>query len=81
MANAVRSADAPEPARSAPAVGLHPANDIAAIVDDSGSMEDNDPLNIRRSALELLITKPAGQSRTLGAVEFGTDAGPLFSRT
>ncbi len=55
-----------------------PADNIAAIVDDSGSMEENDPLNIRRSALELLITKPGGQARILGAVEFGTEAGPLF---
>lgn len=61
-----------------PPAGCAPANNVAAIVDDSGSMEGNDPLNIRRSALELLITKPGEQSRTLGAVEFGTEAGPLF---
>jgi lysophospholipase L1-like esterase len=62
-----------------PPAGCTPATSVAAIVDDSGSMEVNDPLNIRRSALELLITKPSEQSRTLGAVEFGGEAGPLFS--
>jgi hypothetical protein len=62
-----------------PPPGCTPATDVAAIVDDSGSMELNDPLNIRRSALELLITKPSAQGRTLGAVEFGGEAGPLFS--
>ena len=79
MADAVRKAeDVGAGAVPPPQAGCSPATDVAAIVDDSGSMEDNDPLNIRRSALELLITKPGGQSRTLGAVEFGTEAGPLF---
>jgi hypothetical protein len=56
-----------------------PADNVAAIVDDSGSMDDNDPGNIRRRALELLITKPEAQSRTFGAVEFGSDAASLFA--
>jgi lysophospholipase L1-like esterase len=55
------------------------AGNVSAIVDDSGSMEENDPENIRGSALELLITKPEAQGRTLGAVEFGSTAGPLFA--
>lgn len=55
-----------------------PASNVAAIVDDSGSMADNDPENIRRRALELLLTKPTNQARTFGAVEFAGDAGPLF---
>jgi hypothetical protein len=55
-----------------------PADSVAAIVDDSGSMADNDPENIRRRALELLLTKQANQARTFGAVEFGGDAGALF---
>lgn len=79
MADAVRSAeDTGAGALPPPPPGCTPADNIAAIVDDSGSMDDNDPLSIRRSALELLITKPGGQSRTLGAVEFGTEAGSLF---
>jgi hypothetical protein len=56
-----------------------PAKNIAAILDDSGSMEENDPLNIRSAAMQLLITEPGGQDRTLGAVEFGDEAGPLFN--
>jgi hypothetical protein len=55
-----------------------PAKSVAAILDDSGSMSENDPLNIRGAAMQLLITEPAGQDRTLGAVEFGDEAGPLF---
>lgn len=56
-----------------------PSADVSAIVDDSGSMLDNDPEGIRRRALELLLSKPAAQSRTFGAVEFATEAGPLFA--
>jgi len=55
-----------------------PAGSIAAIIDDSVSMRESDPREIRRSALELLITKPSSQGRELGAVEFGSDAEPLF---
>jgi lysophospholipase L1-like esterase len=79
IADAVRSAeDTGAGAVPPPPAGCVPADNIAAIVDDSGSMEENDPLKIRSSAMQLLLTKPGGQSRTLGAVEFGTDAGPLF---
>jgi hypothetical protein len=80
IADAVRSAERtgagvvpPPPA------GCTPANSVAAIVDDSGSMEVNDPLDIRGAAMQLLITKPGEQARTLGAVEFGAEAGPLFA--
>lgn len=55
-----------------------PGNSLAAIVDDSGSMEENDPNGIRRRALELLLTKPANQSRVVSATEFGEDAGSIF---
>ena len=79
MAAAVRSAeDTGAGAVPPPPPGCVPASNIAAIVDDSGSMQGNDPLNIRSSAMQLLITKPGGQSRILGADEFGEDAGPLF---
>jgi hypothetical protein len=56
-----------------------PAHSVATILDDSGSMEENDPLNIRAAAMQLLITEPGGEDRTLGAVEFGSEAGPLFA--
>jgi GDSL-like Lipase/Acylhydrolase family len=80
MADSVRHAeDAGAGAVPPPPPGCTPASRVAAIVDDSGSMERNDPLDIRRSALELLITKPSEQGRILGAVEFGGKAGPLFA--
>jgi hypothetical protein len=61
------------------APACHPVGSISAIIDDSGSMERNDPAAIRRAALELLITKPSSQAKELGAVEFGTDAADLFA--
>jgi GDSL-like Lipase/Acylhydrolase family len=80
MADGVRHAeDAGAGVVPLPPAGCTPAGNVAVIVDDSGSMLQNDPLNIRRSGVELLITKPTGQSRTLGAVEFGGEAGPLFA--
>jgi len=66
-------------ATPAPAPGCVPAGSVSSIIDDSGSMEESDPNNLRSSAMQLLITKPSGLSRTLGAVEFGTDAATLFS--
>jgi len=58
-----------------------PANSIAAIIDDSSSMDENDPREIRRSAMELMITKPSNQGKELGAVEFGSEADILFPPT
>jgi Mg-chelatase subunit ChlD len=55
-----------------------PAQNVATIIDDSGSMSENDPLDIRAAAMQLLLTEPTGQGRTIGAVEFGDEAGPLF---
>jgi lysophospholipase L1-like esterase len=79
MATAIRSAeDTGAGAVPPPPAGCVPASNVATIVDDSGSMQTNDPLNIRSSAMQLLITKPGGQSRTLGADEFGAEAGALF---
>jgi hypothetical protein len=55
-----------------------PRSNLEAIVDDSGSMFQNDPNNLRIRAMELLIDTQGNEKRTLGAVEFGTDATPLF---
>ena len=55
-----------------------PRSNLEAIVDDSGSMSWNDPNNLRIRAMELLIDTQGNEKRTLGAVEFGTDATPLF---
>jgi hypothetical protein len=55
-----------------------PKSNLEAIVDDSGSMVSNDPNDLRILAMELLIDTQGNEKRTLGAVEFGTDATPLF---
>jgi von Willebrand factor type A domain len=55
-----------------------PKSNLEAIVDDSGSMSWNDPNDLRIRAMELLIDTQGNEKRTLGAVEFGTDATPLF---
>ena len=55
-----------------------PKSNLEAIIDDSGSMSFNDPNNLRIRAMELLIDTQGNEKRTLGAVEFGTDATPLF---
>jgi hypothetical protein len=55
-----------------------PKSNLEAIVDDSGSMSYNDPNNLRIRAMELLIDTQGNEKRTLGAVQFGTDATPLF---
>ncbi|MGK2956102.1 MAG: vWA domain-containing protein [Solirubrobacterales bacterium] len=52
--------------------------EVALIVDDSGSMSYNDPKGIRIQALGLLLSKSSNWKSTFGAVEFGTNAAPLF---
>jgi hypothetical protein len=55
-----------------------PKTNLEAIVDDSGSMLYNDATDLRIRAMELLIDTQGNEKRTLGAVEFGSDAAPLF---
>lgn len=55
-----------------------PKSNLEAIVDDSGSMTFSDPTHLRIRAMELLIDTQGNEKRTLGAVEFGTDAAALF---
>ncbi len=55
-----------------------PKTNLEGIVDDSGSMSFNDPNDLRIRAMELFIDTQGNEKRTLGAVEFGTDAAPLF---
>jgi hypothetical protein len=55
-----------------------PATNIEAIVDDSGSMGDTDPNNLRVTALDILIDAAANTTRTLGALEFGSTASTVF---
>jgi hypothetical protein len=62
-----------------PAAPCEPATNVAAIIDDSGSMSGTDPAAIRRRAIELLITKPSTADLTMGGVEFGSFATTLFA--
>ena len=57
------------------------AGSVATILDNSGSMDDNDPANIRAQAMRLLLTKPDNQNRTFGAIKFGDGAETLFPPT
>jgi hypothetical protein len=60
------------------AAACTPKSNLEAIVDDSGSMFITDPNNLRVAAMDLLIDTQGNEKRTLGAIEFGTDATPLF---
>lgn len=53
-------------------------SNIEAIMDDSGSMAGTDPTRLRVQGINLLMNTPGNEKKTLGAVEFGTDAFPLF---
>jgi hypothetical protein len=63
----------------AAAQGCVPKNNVEAIIDDSGSMLITDGDKLRVRAMELFIDNPGNDKRTLGAIEFGTDAQPLFA--
>jgi hypothetical protein len=67
---------ASDDARSAAA--CVPKQNIEAIIDDSGSMSITDDGVLRVRAMELFIDNPANDKRTLGAIEFGTDAQAVF---
>ena len=56
-----------------------PKTNLEAIVDDSSSMSYNDPSDLRIRAMELLIDTQGNEKRTLGGVEFGSNAQPLFA--
>jgi hypothetical protein len=55
-----------------------PKTNLEAIIDDSDSMILSDPDDLRIRAMELLIDTQGNEKRTLGAVEFGAAAAPLF---
>jgi hypothetical protein len=64
---------------SAAAQTCVPATNLEAIVDDSGSMSLSDPNDLRIRAMELFIDTQGNERRTLGAVEFGSEASQLFA--
>jgi hypothetical protein len=53
-------------------------SNIEAILDDSGSMSGSDPSRLRVQGMNLLMNTPGNEGKTLGAVEFGDSAAPLF---
>jgi von Willebrand factor type A domain len=53
-------------------------SNLETIMDDSGSMLGNDPNRLRVQGINLVMNTPGNEGKTLGAVEFGTDAAPLF---
>jgi hypothetical protein len=66
---------------SAPATGAQacvPKKNVEAIVDDSGSMLGTDPNKLRVQALNLFMSTPGNESKTLGAIEFGSEANSIF---
>lgn len=52
------------------------ANNLEAIVDDSGSMAGEDPSRYRKDLVEIIAAFNFG--KTMGAIEFGTQANGLF---
>jgi hypothetical protein len=53
-------------------------SNLEAILDDSGSMSSTDSNRLRVQGINLLMNTPGNERKTLGAVEFGSDAFPLF---
>jgi hypothetical protein len=63
-------------------VGGTPAKkikNVEAIIDDSYSMRNSDPDSLRTGGLELFISDADNAKKTLGVVEFGTDASTVFA--
>lgn len=55
----------------------NPATNLEAIIDDSGSMNGTDPDRFRADLVDILAT--FNTDKTMGAVQFGSDASVLFS--
>jgi hypothetical protein len=51
---------------------------IEAIIDDSGSMSITDSGRLRVQALNLLMSTPGNEGKTLGAIQFGSGASSVF---
>jgi hypothetical protein len=61
------------------AASCTPKQNIEAIIDDSGSMSLTDPNTLRVQGLNLLMNTTDNDSKTLGAIQFGTDASSVFA--
>jgi hypothetical protein len=64
-------------AGAAPLPNCTVAKSLEAIVDDSGSMAGTDPARFRADMVDILAT--FNPDKTMGAVQFGSDASVLFS--
>lgn len=72
LAAAIAVVAAAFPAGASAAAKCVPAQNIEAIIDDSGSMLGTDPDANRVAAIKLLAAKPGNANKTLGALEFGS---------
>jgi von Willebrand factor type A domain len=63
-------------AGAAPLPNCTVANNLEAIIDDSGSMAGTDPDRFRVDMVNILAA--LNQDKSMGGVEFGSDAVPLF---
>ncbi|HEX8205140.1 MAG TPA: hypothetical protein VF587_03675 [Solirubrobacteraceae bacterium] len=60
------------------AAGCKAVTNVQIIVDDSFSMTRKDPDELRKDAIELLITKPRNVGKVVGATEFGSYVNQVF---
>jgi len=66
-------------APAAHASSCQKANNIEAIIDDSGSMDFTDPFKFRTTLLDAFAALQENQGKTLGGIEFGDTADVLFA--
>ena len=69
------------PAGGAPrahAAACHVKNNVEDIIDDSGSMSITDPNDLRKQGTKLFMNTPGNESKTLGAIQFGSNASSVF---
>jgi von Willebrand factor type A domain len=64
-------------AGAAPLPNCTPATNLEAIIDDSGSMAGTDPDRFRADLVDILAT--FNPDKSMGAVQFGSDASVLFA--
>jgi hypothetical protein len=62
------------------AAGCAAVTNLEVVVDDSLSMRRADPEELRRQAIDLLLTKPRNEGKVIGAFEFGSFGRQLFAR-
>ncbi|CAA9482857.1 MAG: hypothetical protein AVDCRST_MAG85-780, partial [uncultured Solirubrobacteraceae bacterium] len=60
------------------ASGCKAVTNVQIILDDSLSMRRTDPQNLRRQAIELLITKPRNEGKVIGVYEFGSSGAQVL---